>query len=131
MQLPGPQNHLESSYSRLNGIKPCHLHLQQAVFPVIQGHPRVVNAARDVSERFPILDKAVGIIINPKAPLRYILYTHTRKKKRRQYNFFSALKDTENRLYNVCGLSAIEDTMALKEEMVNDFPPAIYRPPES
>lgn len=36
------------------------------------------------------------------------------KQKNTQYNFFSALKDTEDRLYNSCGLSIIKDTMVLK-----------------
>lgn len=78
--LPGLQIILKiSSYLRLNCIQPSHLHLQKAVFPVIPGHPGIVNAARDVTERAPILDKAVAAIINPKSPLRYILHTHKRK----------------------------------------------------
>lgn len=80
-----------NSYSRLNGIKPCHLHLQQAVFPVIRGHPRVVNATGDVTERFPILDKGVGFIINPKTPLRYILYTKLNQNKKRHGIIFFCL----------------------------------------
>lgn len=61
-------------YSRLNGIKPCHLHLQQTVFPIVPGHTGIVNATRDVAEWLPILDEAVAVIVNSETSLRYALH---------------------------------------------------------
>lgn len=86
INVPGLQSTLKvHSYLRLNGIKSCHLHLQQTVFPIVLGHPGVVNATGDVTERSPILDKAVAVIINPKTPWRYALCT---KRDNTQYNLF-------------------------------------------
>lgn len=49
---------------RLDSVESRHVHLQQPVFPVEPGDPAVMNTPGDVSEIFPILQKAVVFIIH-------------------------------------------------------------------
>lgn len=48
---------------RLDGVQPRHVHLEQPILPVHSGDPAVVDAARYVAKRFPILPKAVVLVV--------------------------------------------------------------------